>query len=149
MDGVRAYWNFNQLVSRHGNSIPCPHWFTSAFPSDVTLDGELWLGQGTTFEDMNAVIKSNTSDWSGVRYYVFDIPSSAGPYEMRMKQMEAIKSVSPQIQIVQNKRCQGREHLFIYLDSIVAGKGEGIVLREPQSVYVVGPSSSLLKAKVL
>jgi DNA ligase-1 len=41
----------------------------------------------------------------------------------------------------------GKEHLKEYFDVIVAKGGEGIVLREPNSVYKVGRSKSMRKYK--
>ena len=45
LDGVRAYWNGRELLSRTGNRFAAPHWFTAGFPS-FELDGELWIGRG-------------------------------------------------------------------------------------------------------
>jgi ATP-dependent DNA ligase len=41
----------------------------------------------------------------------------------------------------------GEEHLKQFLDSILAKGGEGVILREPQSLYKAGRSSSLCKYK--
>src|SRR5690606_1286923 len=46
LDGVRAYWDGQQLISRQGNRFNAPPWFTANFP-DTPLDGELWGGRGT------------------------------------------------------------------------------------------------------
>ncbi len=42
LDGVRAYWNGRQLLSRSGKSFAVPNWFIKNFPP-FELDGELWL----------------------------------------------------------------------------------------------------------
>jgi len=42
LDGVRAYWDGKQFLSRQGNRYYAPDWFVAGFP-DVPLDGELWL----------------------------------------------------------------------------------------------------------
>ena len=44
MDGVRAYWNGEKMISRQGTVIPCPLWFISALPTNISFDGELWDG---------------------------------------------------------------------------------------------------------
>ena len=44
LDGVRAYWDGKQFVSRLGNRFHAPAWFVAGLP-DVPLDGELWLGR--------------------------------------------------------------------------------------------------------
>ena len=42
LDGVRAYWDGRQFLSRLGNLFHAPDWFVDGFPS-VPLDGELWI----------------------------------------------------------------------------------------------------------
>jgi DNA ligase-1 len=42
---------------------------------------------------------------------------------------------------------KGKEHLQQYLDSIIAKGGEGVMLREPQSLYKAGRSTNLRKYK--
>lgn len=41
LDGIRAYWNGKELLSKNGNKIYAPSWFTKDFPP-FELDGELW-----------------------------------------------------------------------------------------------------------
>jgi len=150
MDGIRAYWDGSQLLSRQGNIIQCPQWFTSRLPTDQTLDGELWMGPGTTVQDVMKVLYSKRSDWSGIGYYLFDCPSSSGTYEERMSILELLKSVFPtHINIVKSTQCTGIPHLYEYLASIIRNKGEGVMIREPLSAYETGLTSSLLKVKVI
>ena len=40
-DGVRAYWDGAQLLTRAGNRIAAPDWFIAPLPREA-LDGELW-----------------------------------------------------------------------------------------------------------
>lgn len=40
LDGVRAYWDGKQFLSRQGNLYLAPEWFVAGLP-DVPLDGEL------------------------------------------------------------------------------------------------------------
>ena len=149
MDGVRAYWNLSVLMSRYGNKIPCPHWFIRDLPKDITLDGELWMGHGTTHDDVVAVVYSKCGDWSQMGYCVFDIPSIQGTYEDRMKAMDNAKSTLPSsVHMVENIMCRGEQHLFEYLDVVIAHKGEGLVLRKPHSHYHIGHTPSILKVKV-
>src|SRR5215212_1728300 len=91
MDGVRAYWNGSQLLSRHGKPLDVPQWFTQQLPSDTPLDGELWMGRGR-YEKLMSVINlkhsDNNNQWNEVGYYVFDLPSSKEPYEERMAKLQ-------------------------------------------------------------
>ena len=149
MDGIRAYWDGVQLLSRQGNSLHCPEWFISGFPTDQTLDGEIWMGPGSTVQDVMKVLYSKKADWSNVGYYLFDSPSSCGTYQERMPKLELLKSILPaHVHIVKNTQCAGIPHLYEYLDSIVRNKGEGIMIRQPNAPYETGLSSSLLKVKV-
>jgi DNA ligase-1 len=148
MDGVRAYWNGKKLIPKKGNEINCPQWFIEHLPSITTLDGELWMGRGNTFANVNSILKSN-GDWRKIGYYIFDIPSSEDTYEGRMKEMESLKPIlPPHVHVVENIQCAGTEHLSRHLSYIVDGKGEGLMLRKPHTVYQKGYTASLLKVKV-
>ena len=48
LDGVRAHWDpkAGVVVSRQGNAFPVPKWFLDGLPTDVSLDGELFLERG-------------------------------------------------------------------------------------------------------
>ena len=46
MDGIRAYWNGEKLISKHSKEISCPNWFIEELPKGMKLDGELWMGRG-------------------------------------------------------------------------------------------------------
>ena len=56
LDGVRAYWDGKQLISRGGNLIAAPAWFVADFPAQK-LDGELWLGRSKFAETLSIVSK--------------------------------------------------------------------------------------------
>ena len=59
-DGVRAYWNGNQLISRQGHTYSAPAWFTKDFPHEA-LDGELWLQRGQ-FEQLSAIVRTTDNN---------------------------------------------------------------------------------------
>jgi DNA ligase 1 len=42
LDGVRAFWDGKQFLSRLGNRYHAPAWFTEGLPLEP-LDGELWI----------------------------------------------------------------------------------------------------------
>src|SRR5262245_46625445 len=44
LDGVRAYWDGKQFISRQGNVYVAPDWFLEGLPP-VPLDGELWVAR--------------------------------------------------------------------------------------------------------
>ena len=51
------------------------------------------------------------------------------------------------VNIVETIECQSKEHLKQYLSDILAKGGEGVMLRDPQSLYKVGRSQGLRKLK--
>ena len=64
-----------------------------------------------------------------------------------LKQLEEKGTLPPFVQIVNSVKCEGPEHLKQFFDSIVAKRGEGVMLREPNSLYKLGRSGSLRKFK--
>lgn len=154
MDGVRAYWNGKKSISKHGKEIKCPPWFTEHLPSTFQLDGELWMGRGTTHTSVTAILnlkkKQNGDDagWKQIGYFIFDIPSSNKVYEERIDEMESLKPDLPShVHVVANIKCNGNEHLRDYLASVMAHNGEGLMARKPAS-QETGYTASLLKVKV-
>jgi DNA ligase-1 len=149
MDGIRGYWTGKKLLSNKGKTISCPLWFCASLPAQLMLDGELWMGKGTTAEDIMKIVNSKNGDWSLIGYHIFDIPSSSGTYEERMKDLENLKPIlAVHIHIVKSVRCTSMEHLREYLEVTMRNRGEGLMLRQPHSAYVNGLTASLLKVKV-
>jgi DNA ligase-1 len=144
---VRAHWNGKLLISKHGTKIECPSWFVEDFPTDVSLDGELWLGRGT-FEIMNRVWKSRDSfEWKMVQYMVFDYPSSQDHYETRIRELARLRLPS-YVQVIDVVRCTGNNHLRRYFEDITELGGEGMMVNQPCSTYLSTRVRTLLKVKV-
>lgn len=63
LDGMRAWWTGSAFISRAGNAINAPAWFTAALPK-VPLDGELWCGRGQ-FTQVVSIVKNaaRQDDW--------------------------------------------------------------------------------------
>ena len=60
MDGIRAYWNGEKLISKQDKEISCPNWFIEGFPKEMKLDGELWMGRGN-LENIMSVLNSSAN----------------------------------------------------------------------------------------
>jgi len=62
------------LWTRRGKVIHAPNWFLDKLPKAV-LDGELFAGR-SLFQTLSSVVRnqSGTSDWSNIRYMIFDAP---------------------------------------------------------------------------
>jgi DNA ligase-1 len=149
-DGIRGYWNGSQLVSRVGNVLAAPPWFTDNFPH-VPLDGELWIGR-RSFADLSRIVLDQVPDevgWKRVRYMIFDAPQAGGGFEDRLDFARQWFDRHPNayVTIAAHERCKDAEHVQQKLTAIEAQGGEGLILRRPQSPYTVGRSRDILKVK--
>lgn len=150
LDGVRAYWNGQELISRQGNTIHAPDWFTADFPTEA-LDGELWIGRHQ-FELVSGVIRQkqpNEEQWRQVRFMVFDMPNSPDIFTQRIVVTQKIldDSKSPYLQWVTQYRVDDHQTLMAQLDKIVKEGGEGLMLRRGDSQYQAIRNDDLLKVK--
>jgi DNA ligase-1 len=149
LDGVRAYWDGKQFLSRQGNRYHAPDWFVEGLP-ESTLDGELWLDRKQFQRTVSIVRRQDKSDhWKDVRFLVFDAPAIAEDFENRLRYLEdtfARKS-TPYAGMHAHVECTGLEHLRAELARVESLGGEGLMLRQPGSKYEVGRSATLLKVK--
>lgn len=84
LDGVRAYWDGKQFLSRQGNLYHAPDWFIEGLPN-TPLDGELWIGRKKFQRTVSVVRRQDKSElWKEVQYLVFDVPAAAGGFEDRL-----------------------------------------------------------------
>ncbi len=85
LDGVRAYWDGKQFLSRRNNIFYAPDWFTDGLPNHP-LDGELWIGRKQFHRTSGIVRRQDKPEiWKEITYLVFDAPDAKGPFEDRMK----------------------------------------------------------------
>lgn len=150
LDGVRAYWDGNQLISRQGNIYPAPTWFTEPLP-DFPLDGELWLGRGK-FAQLSGRVRRQgptDADWQDIKYMIFDLPGSDETFDNRLKRLQQIIPAinAAHIQLVQQFKVSDHQELMKKLDTIVQQGGEGLMLHRGSSKYFNGRSDDLLKLK--
>jgi len=151
LDGVRALWDGTRFVSRQGNPFLAPDWFRKELP-DAVLDGELWIGR-REFQQTVSIVRSRDQNegWRKVRFLVFDAPAHNDTWEKRMEVLKQLLPKSGRKDAIANAlehvRCEGVPHLRKYLKRIEKAGGEGLMLREPASVYEAGRSSTLLKVK--
>lgn len=149
LDGVRAYWDGKQFLSRRNNIYYAPDWFVTGLPKHP-LDGELWFAR-KQFDRASEIVRSQgTPDrWKDLKYLVFDAPDTKGPFEDRMKFLQdnhgGWKNTFTTIH--EHTTCTGPDHLIEELDRVVGLGGEGLMLRKPQSHYETRRSSTLLKVK--
>jgi DNA ligase-1 len=149
LDGVRAYWDGKQFLSRQGNLFHAPDWFVEGLPA-VPLDGELWVARKSFQRTVGIVRRQDKPDiWKEVKYLIFDAPAAGGAFEERMKfltdGMRAWKATFAAVH--EHALCKGVDHLRQELQRVEQLGGEGLMLRQPGSKYEAGRSSTLLKVK--
>ena len=149
LDGVRAFWDGEKLISRGGNAFATPSWFTADFPP-IPLDGELWVGRGQ-FEGTASIVSRHTphEGWRRVRYMVFDLPDDPGTFDVRLQNLHAAVAASPNefLAVIPQYKIPGHKALLEKLDTVVADGGEGLMLHRGDSRYRSGRSMDLLKLK--
>jgi DNA ligase-1 len=150
LDGVRAYWNGRQLISRGGHALAAPSWFIAGFPKN-TLDGELWLGRGQFANTLSTASKHAAidSEWRKLGYYVFELPEGEGTFSQRLSALQSIikDSQSPYLHAVEQFRLDNQQQLASKLKAINKQGGEGLMLHLAEAPYHTGRSHALLKLK--
>lgn len=152
IDGVRAYWNHKKgnLYTRKGHVIGCPKWFKEHLPKHVDLDGELWIGY-EQFNKVSGIARKHTpveEEWLQVKYIVFDVPVPNIPYEERVKMYtEIVKDLPDNFEYLVPKPIVDLDHLMKTLLYMENKGAEGLMIREPGSMYERKRSGTLLKVK--
>lgn len=150
LDGVRAYWDGKQLISRGGNIIQAPAWFTADFPSRP-LDGELWFARQQFAQILSTVSKQQpvSSEWQQLVYYIFELPQAEGTFTERIRMMQLLvqQQNSPYLQVVPQFRVADRATLLATLTQLEQAGAEGLMLHHQDAHYKTGRSADLLKLK--
>lgn len=149
-DGVRAYWNGEDLISRHGNRFDVPAAFTRGFP-EQPLDGELWMGRGTFSRMVGLINRHDTGPehWRDVYYMVFDLPRAAGPFDERLQRLRELLNDhdNPHLRLVRQLKVPDRAALNHRLEKVIEAGGEGLMLHRGDAPYRSYRSADLLKVK--
>lgn len=151
LDGVRAFWDGKQLLTRSGRVIRAPLWFTAALPMQA-LDGELWLGRGRFAEISGLVRRHQPNDqaWQQVRFMLFDMPDMQAGYEQRLWVLNTwVEQASRAwLQVVSHQQVSSEAALQQRLQQLVADGGEGLILRRKDALYQAQRSDDMLKMKL-
>ncbi len=153
LDGVRAYWDGAQLVSRQGTVFAAPDWFIAQLPPEP-LDGELWMGRGQ-FEPTSAAVRRLTpqdDEWRIIRLMVFDMPQVGGDFDQRLQHMRALFATlnpidTPNLALIEQEKLPNQTILMQRLDTVVRAGGEGLMLHLGSAPYRGLRSDDLLKLK--
>ena len=150
LDGIRAIWTGKRLLTRNRKEIYAPIWFIKDFPSNIALDGELYIGRQQFHQVQSAVLDHHPKNfmWKSVKFCVFDIPDATNLTFEEVQHIlhKNVISVS-HLQIILQERVNTLDHLLQIQKSIVIQGGEGTMLRRPGSSYIAGETSNLLKFK--
>lgn len=149
LDGVRAYWNGKQLISRSGKVFNSPQSFTHGFPS-FALDGEIWSRRGE-FEYIVSIVNSKGSNegWAELSYNIFEVPHQKGGLLQRLNVLEEYlhTHITEKLHILKQTKIRDEHQVKSFFEQVIARGGEGIVLRDPDEPYYTGRTSSALKHK--
>ena len=155
LDGVRAWWDGEKFWSRLGNEYHAPQWFKDAMPKGVVLDGELFAGNGKFSETVSTVKKlvPNDAEWKNIKFMVFDAPEIEGSFENR--NLELYKGFfswsddqpDDKIRMLKQIKCEKTQDVMRLLKQAEEDGYEGLMLRQPGSMYESGRSQTLLKVK--
>ena len=167
-DGYRACYSHEdkQFYSRQNKKFNAPEWYLLAMPPRL-VDGELWVGRDR-FQEMGAVRKKVPLDeeWMNITFQVYDLPNHPGTFEERLKELNKIvrltrarwKEQRKQLPYPMNKldcplvcakqvKVENDKQMDIIYRNIIKDKGEGIMLKSPDSPYEGKRSNHLLKYK--
>lgn len=145
LDGIRAYWDGKNLISRGGKTINAPKWFTKDYPS-FEIDGELWTKQ-KDFENISSIVRDKTPSekWNEITHYIFEVPNAKGTLFQRLEKVKSYES--KYIKIVPQIKIKSKYHLEQFLNQIEQKEGEGVVVRDPSTPYINKRTSKALKVK--
>jgi DNA ligase-1 len=150
LDGMRGYWNGQQLVTRQGNIIHSPTWFTKNWPT-TAIDGELWIGREQFQSTVSCVrkIKIDEACWRNVRFMIFDLPKHPGTFTERIKSMQTITNTtsSKHLDMIKQFKLTSNQQLDDTLNSITFNQGEGLMIHKGSAYYHVGRTNNIMKLK--
>ena len=152
-DGVRAYWDGQQLLTRQGNALPIPDFFRWQLP-EQPLDGELWFDRGE-FSRAAALVQrlpahaEYQAEWQAVRYMLFDAPQQPGGFMQRLDFLQSLADAvqRPQLVVAPQWTVSSHGELQQQLREFTEAGAEGLMLRHQQAPYRGGRSSDLIKLK--
>ena len=87
LDGIRAYWNGKEFLSKNGNKIHAPESFFKNMPN-FPLDGELWTKRAD-FENIQSIVldKKPSIHWNEITYNIFEAPNSEDDFKKRLEKI--------------------------------------------------------------
>jgi DNA ligase-1 len=149
LDGVRGYWDGEQLWSKNGKLFHPPEAFVRDLP-DFALEGELWGGRGTFEKTVSIVLKKEVHDgWLQLRFAIFDVPEAGGGVTGRLQKARQWFAAhpSPYAFVIGQRPVRNAKQLRQELQRVEKLGGEGLIIRNPDALYTAGRSREILKVK--
>jgi DNA ligase-1 len=145
-DGVRAYWNGFQFLTRNHNIINVPSWFSENMP-DQYCDGELWLGYNQ-LEKTSGLVRQGASakGWENITFKIFDLIDYQSDGFARQKLLASL-ILPPHCEKVPQTTVKNNQALDEFYQAVIAKKGEGVVMKDPRKNYIVGRSYFAMRKK--
>lgn len=155
LDGYRAIWDgfSKQMKSRNGNIFNIPEEISKKLPTNIILDGELFISRNK-FEDCSILKKKKVSLEEflkkKIKYHVFDIISlSEKKFKDKLQEMKKVCSQYKHFLVfVKQIKVKDNLHIKKLFENFKNKGAEGIMLRDPESFYEKKRSNSLIKLKV-
>ena len=168
-DGYRARFDSDKkcFVSRAQKGFNAPQWFKEAMIPTHHLDGELWAGR-ENFQDMGVVRKKNPDplEWKNIKYVVYDLPEYNGDFQTRINVLrelvklndsrwkiirrelgEPFKSMDSPLVMADQIQIKDMKQFNDLYENIISKGGEGVMIKDPKSLYEDKRSNFLLKYK--
>lgn len=149
LDGIRGFWDGQQLRTRSGKVLNPPAWFIKDYPP-FAIDGELWTKRAD-FENISSIVrqKNPSARWKDITHQIFEVPQQTDTLLERLAVLQHYLDKHPQspIRIVKQIPITTKQQLDDFLDEVVQNGGEGVVIRDPSTPYQSGRLNSALKFK--
>lgn len=150
LDGMRGYWNGKHLLTRQGNLIHSPKWFTKNWPN-IAMDGELWIKRDYFQQTLSCLRRKTINNlcWQSVRFKIFDLPEHSATFTERVMAMKrlTVKVNSPYLSMIRQFKLTTLKQLEQKLNEIVKNNGEGLMLHLGSAYYHEGRSANIMKLK--
>ena len=168
-DGYRSQWMYEdkEFYSRALKLFNAPEWFKQAMPANEKIDGELWVGR-EHFQSMGVVRKKipDEEGWMVVKFMAYDLPDKDIPFSERVKLLKTIvkdnavrwntirKKLPPPFNTIEcplicasQTKIKTEDHMMTLYNKVIQNGGEGLMIKQGESLYSDGRSSLMLKLK--
>lgn len=149
LDGIRAYWDGSNLLTRQGKIINAPKYFTQNLPS-FALDGELYTRRGD-FENIQSIVmdKTPSGKWSQIRYMIFEVPYASGNFEERLQKIQRYIEQNSllHVRVIEQRALKSTKDLELFLEENIKNGAEGVMVKDGSREYFEGRSDFMLKVK--